>query len=839
MRPLNAKTYISLGQTGLVVTVLLFAVFLGLVPDRLAAQREGRVALAEAIAANSAGLIVQQDIQRLDATLRLVVARNADILSAAVRPVGGQAVVTIGDHEWRELPGDFSTDTQLQIPVWSGKKKWGQVELRFTPLTASGWLAIFQHPLILLTAFMALLVFAVLYFYLGKVLKHLDPSQAVPAHVREALDTLAEGLLVIDRKENIVLANRAIASIVGSSPEQLVGQRVSQLAWVRADGSPLPKTEFPWTNALLYGSLQRNNVLRLHDGAAKRRTFIVNASPVLGSGGKYGGVLVSLDDVTTLEAHKVELRKSKEAAEAANLAKSEFLANMSHEIRTPMNAILGFAEVLRRGYGNEPDRQKYLNTIHSSGEHLLQLINDVLDLSKIESGHLEVERIPLAPHVLIREITSVFAVKAQEKALSLKFDLDGLIPETVLSDPTRLRQVVTNLISNAIKFTQEGEVKVLIRLTSEGDKRQLAIDVSDNGIGIPQDKLESIFDPFIQADTSITRAFGGTGLGLAISRRFVRLMGGDIVVQSRVGKGSVFTVTIDPGPLGSVKLLQPQEALAATEEAGSGSHVTWQFPPARVLVVDDGEENRELVKVVLEEAGLEVEGAESGQVALNKAQRERFDLILMDMHMPEMDGYRATRLLRQAGFEGAIIALTADAMKGFEKECLAAGCTGYLTKPIDFDLLLETLAKLLGGQRVQAHGPRISAKAPAGPKAPTGDSLVGAPLVSRLTGRGPRIGATLAMFARRLNEKLNEMDTSWQHRDFKRLAELAHWLKGSGGTVGFDAFTEPAKTLESLAKAGRADEIEATLRELRGLANRLVIPEEDERAATTGEPAYQ
>ncbi len=839
MRPLNAKTYISLGQTGLVVTVLLLAVFLGLVPDRLAAQREGRVALAEAIAANSAGLMVQQDIQRLDATLRLVVARNADILSAAVRPVGGQAVVTIGDHEWRELPGDFSTDTQLQIPVWSGKEKWGQVELRFTPLTASGWLAIFQHPLILLTAFMALLVFAVLYFYLGKVLKHLDPSQAVPSHVREALDTLAEGLLVIDRKENIVLANRAIASIVGSSPEQLVGQRVSQLAWVRADGSPLPKTEFPWTNALLYGSLQRNNVLRLHDGAAKRRTFLVNASPVLGSGGKYGGVLVSLDDVTTLEAHKVELRKSKEAAEAANLAKSEFLANMSHEIRTPMNAILGFAEVLRRGYGNEPDRQKYLNTIHSSGEHLLQLINDVLDLSKIESGHLEVERIPLAPHVLIREITSVFAVKAQEKALSLKFDLDGLIPETVLSDPTRLRQVVTNLISNAIKFTQEGEVKVLIRLTSEGDKRQLAIDVSDNGIGIPQDKLESIFDPFIQADTSITRAFGGTGLGLAISRRFVRLMGGDIVVQSRVGKGSVFTVTIDPGPLGSVKLLQPQEALAATEEAGSGSHVTWTFPPARVLVVDDGEENRELVKVVLEEAGLEVEGAESGQVALNKAQRERFDLILMDMHMPEMDGYRATRLLRQAGFESAIIALTADAMKGFEKECLAAGCTGYLTKPIDFDLLLETLAKLLGGRRVQAHGPRISAKAPAGPKAPTGDSPVGPPLVSRLTGRGPRIGATLAMFARRLNEKLNEMDTSWQHRDFKRLAELAHWLKGSGGTVGFDSFTEPAKTLESLAKAGRADEIEATLRELRGLANRLVIPEEDERAATTGEPAYQ
>ena len=470
MRPLNARTYISLGQTFLVVTVLLLAGFLGLVPDRLGARREGRIALAEAIAANSAGLIVQQDIQRLDATLRLVVTRNADILSAAVRRVGGQAVVTIGDHAWRELPGEFSTDTQLKIPIWSGKERWGQVELRFTPLTASGWLAIVQHPLIKLIAFMSLSAFAVFYVYLRKVLKQLDPSQAVPPHVRAALDTLAEGLMVIDLKETIVLANQAFASIVGSTPEQLMGHRASELAWVTPDGDPLLETDFPWTKALLYGSLQRNSMLHLHDGESQRRTFLVNSSPVLGSGGKYGGVLVSLDDVTQLEAHKVELRKSKETAEAANRAKSEFLANMSHEIRTPMNAILGFADVLRRGYDrSEPDRQKYLNTIHSSGEHLLQLINDVLDLSKIEAGHLEVERIPLAPHVLIREITSVFAVKAQEKALSLKFDVDGLIPETVLSDPTRLRQVVTNLISNAIKFSNEGDVNVLIRLTSMGD----------------------------------------------------------------------------------------------------------------------------------------------------------------------------------------------------------------------------------------------------------------------------------------------------------------------------------------------------------------------------------
>ena len=835
MRPLKAKTYISLGLTSLVVTVLLVVALLGLVPDRLGALRDGRVALAEVIAANSAGLIVQEDIQRLEATLRLVVARNTDVLSAAVRHVDGQAVVTIGDHDWRQLAAGFSTDTHLQIPIWSGQEKWGQVELRFAPLTPSGWLAIVQHPLAKLIAVMALSAFTVFYFYLGKVLKHLDPSRAVPPHVRAALDALAEGLMVIDLKENIVLANQAFASIVGRTAEQLLGQRASELAWVTPDGAPLPETDFPWTKALRYGSLQRNDLLHLHDGESIRRTFIVNSSPVLAGGGKYGGVLVSLDDVTQLEAHKVELRKSKEAAEAADRAKGEFLANMSHEIRTPMNAILGFADVLRRGYDrSEPERQKYLNTIHSSGAHLLQLINDILDLSKVDAGHLEVERLPFAPHVLIREVTTVFAVKTQEKALSLKFDVDGLIPETILSDPTRLRQVVTNLIGNAIKFTREGEVRVRIRLTSKADGRRLAIDVSDDGTGIPQDKLESIFDPFVQADSSVMRAFGGTGLGLSISRRFARLMGGDIVVQSEVGKGSVFTVTIDPGPLDGVRMLQPQEALAAVDEAAGGTEATWQFPPVRVLVVDDGEENRELVKLVLGAAGLEVEGAENGKVAVSKARRGRYDLILMDMHMPEMDGYAATRLLRQAGLESPIIALTADAMNGFEQKCLDAGCTGYLTKPIEIDLLLETLAKPLGGQRVKAHGPRISASDPVGQKSQPGDSPAGPPLVSHLAGRSPRMRATLATFARRLDEKLDEMDASWEQRDFKRLAELAHWLHGSGGTLGFGAFTEPARTLQRLAKAETAEGIEATLRELRGLADRVVVPDEHEQAVAKG-----
>ena len=468
---LGATTHIALGQTFLMTTLLLAAVIVGLVPDQLSAKREGRAALAEAIAVNGSAQVTRGNIRGLETTLGLIVERNADVLSAAVRRAGGRALVTIGDHDryWQEGGGEYSTDSQMKVPIWSAGQKWGQVELRFAPLSAPGWLGIVQNPRTKLIAFLALVGFVVFYLYLRKMLRHLDPSQAVPPHVRSALDTLAEGLMVIDLKQQIVLANQAFAATVGRKPDELMGRSASDLEWVNSDGTPFPKEAYPWVRALADGSPQRNDMIHLHDSQSERLTFLVNCSPVLGSGGRYGGVLVSLDDVTELEENQAELSAAKEEAEAANQAKSEFLANMSHEIRTPLNAILGFTEVLKRGYEKgEAERKKYLSTIRSSGEHLLQLINDVLDLSRVESGHVEIEHLRFAPHLLIQEAIAIFQVKAREKNLALEFEAAGPIPETLLSDPTRLRQIVTNLLSNAIKFTERGGVKVTARLLAGG-----------------------------------------------------------------------------------------------------------------------------------------------------------------------------------------------------------------------------------------------------------------------------------------------------------------------------------------------------------------------------------
>ncbi len=857
MKYITTRTRIAFGLTCLLVSVLLLAVMLGIVPDRDRAVIEGRSALCEAIAVNSSLLVTQQDIKRLRAILDTTVRRNDDILSAAVRRENGKLLIEAGDHQARWDPPEDgrSTATQVQVPIRAGSEKWGSVELRFRPVAETGTGLAILPPRVQMVAFVASACCLLFLFYLKKMLEYLDPSKTVPGHVRSALDTLAEGLLVMDSRERIVLANHAFASIVGKSPEKLLGCAASHLPWITDQESP-SDANLPWTTALQEKLPQTGDILRLKVGKSEVRTFMVNCSPVLGHKGDYRGVLASFDDVTQLEEKEIELKKSKEAAEDANRTKSEFLANMSHEIRTPMNAILGFTDVLRRGLAaSETERQEYLATVHSSGKHLLSLINDILDLSKIEAGQMEVEEIECAPHQLIAEIVTVLGTRAGERGISLECATAGPIPETIQSDPTRLRQILTNLVGNAIKFTETGGVKVVTRLERNAGRSQLAIDVVDTGAGIAAEAQKKIFDPFSQADTTVTRRFGGTGLGLTISRNFAQALGGGLTVASELGKGSTFTVTIDTGPLEGVALLDGDELERRSKTSSQqAAQALPELPPGRILVADDGDANRQLIKLVLSRAGMQVEEAANGQIAVEMATDGRFDLILMDMQMPVMDGYTATTRLRDQGLTIPIVALTAAAMKGDEEKCRAAGCSGFLTKPVDIDELMQCLSTELGNREVAATDPAVGERKAALPddgsgQIPSSRQTVSTealaaeldtpiestpsqrrakrqrpPLFSSLPMDDPEFRQIVEDFLPKLREKTSAMQAAWKSRDLAQVAFLAHWLKGVGGTVGFAVLSEMARNLEQLSKQDRVDEIDGAIDELIETVKSITIP---------------
>jgi signal transduction histidine kinase/HPt (histidine-containing phosphotransfer) domain-containing protein/ActR/RegA family two-component response regulator len=502
--------------------------------------------------------------------------------------------------------------------------------------------------------------------------------------------------------------------------------------------------------------------------------------------------------IAALENARATAEAARTEAEAANQAKSTFLAVMSHEIRTPMNGVLGSAELLAREALN--DRQRRLvSTVQVSAAALLRIIDDVLDFSKIEAGRMELEQAPFALRGLVDSTVETLSVQAARSGLQLTGAVEPDAPDMLIGDAARLRQILLNLIGNAIKFTEQGTVNVAARVAPSGDgKAALSLTVADTGIGMTAEQLARLFQPFAQADSSTTRRFGGTGLGLSIVRRLAQLMSGDVSVHSKPGEGSTFTVEVLVG-LGQT----------ATEHETPNVVATAQLPPGRVrvLVVDDYPVNLEVLSDQLGILGVAADTARDGIEALTKWRASRHAIVLTDIHMPDMDGYSLARQIRTEEAADAtrttIVALTANALKGEEDRCRAAGMDEFLTKPLTLARLHQALARWWaprGGDRPQIDPAGGETDAEAAPALDRG-------AISQFFGDNPAIvGRLLSRFRDSGQALVGTIEAEATAERLALLAEAAHKLRGAARTAGATRLADLAGVLEQGARNGQATE---------------------------------
>jgi PAS domain S-box-containing protein len=619
------------------------------------------------------------------------------------------------------------------------------------------------------------------------------------AKLSAMISGMEEGVVFANAENIVVEINDYLCHFLRMSREEIIGKRIEDFH----RGEPL---------ARILAQIERFQKEVVTSPIVLQRPLgdkevILRMQPIYRDG-KYDGVLLNVIDVS-------ELVLARRQAEVASKAKSKFLANMSHEIRTPLAAILGYTDLLIDPGVTSSDSNNYLMVLHRNGEHLLKLINDILDLSKIEADKmtLNIQRCSLVS--IMADVASAMRPRAELRRDVLSVEYQGELPESIHSDGVRLRQAIFNLVGNAVKFTENGQVRILVTFLRQWRNNEPAvkIEVIDTGVGIREEVLPQLFHSFSQGEDNLSLKFGGTGLGLAISKHIAELLGGELTVNSVFGQGSTFTLIIPTGDLTGVNILSHPAEVLEDSSSHNCQSVSKELSGVRILLAEDGIDNRELIRIMLSRIGAQVELAENGRIAVNKARADSFHVILMDMNMPEMDGYEATRLLRSRGYNRPILALTANAMVEDKDRCLAAGCNDYLSKPIDRDKMIRTIARYVG---IDAGG--FKPAVPLAHENMPGDDDV---LIS-LYAEDPDIVPILEGYIDRLDGQLKAMRAALENGQFSDLHRLAHRMKGSGGNYGYPMLTEAAKKLEEAAQAQDLQSADQALQRVAQLTEAII-----------------